>query len=105
MPSHPPKPRWWDYRSRVSNWVSRSNWHALILSLLFVAIGVWMVLDPGGDRPRTSPAEARFFGWAGILFFGSTSIVLATRIVRTRLGRGVTVARSEDRFHQSGDQN
>jgi hypothetical protein len=85
--------------------VGRSQWHALILTLVFVAGGIWIVLDPGMDRPSTPPAEARFVGFATIAFFGIGAIVLLWRLFRARVEGNGTAATSLDPLSRTPDQN
>lgn len=49
----------------------------ILLSLLFVALGVWMVVDPTPTSRVGSPAAMWGVGWFSIAFFGWRAVTLA----------------------------
>ena len=49
----------------------------MLLALLFVALGVWMVVDPTPTSRIGSPAIIWAVGWFNIAFFGWRAVTLA----------------------------
>lgn len=54
----------------------------LLGSLLFVAIGTWMLLADAGEFRREGPLMIRFWGALTVVFFGATLVGWGSNLVR-----------------------
>lgn len=54
------------------------------LSMVFVAIGIWMVVDPKPSNRLPSVGVVRVIGWLVIAFFGGGAVLVAVKGLRDR---------------------
>ncbi|MEQ1701246.1 MAG: hypothetical protein ABMA25_14120 [Ilumatobacteraceae bacterium] len=64
------------------------------LSAMFVAGGVWMVVDPSPGGRIKSAEAVRVFGWFAIVFFGGGALLMLVQWLRAGRPSDVTAART-----------